>query len=47
MKYRVSYTGFYTIEADSIAEAMETDRGEGEYEEYENTGVIPWEGEEE
>lgn len=47
MKYKVAYTGFYIIEADSITEAMRTDRDDGEYEEYENTGVSPWGGEEE
>lgn len=38
-KYKVYYEGWYIIEADSIEEALETDRedAEVEYEEWENT----------
>ena len=38
MKYKVVYTGWYIIEADSIDEAMGTSRDdfEVEYEEWEN-----------
>ena len=37
-KYKVSYSGWYIIEADSEADALETDRDDFdvEYEEYEN-----------
>lgn len=35
-EYKVFYRGFYIIEADSIDEALETDRGDAEYEEWEN-----------
>ena len=38
-KYKVYYSGWYIVEADSSAEALETDRDDGLYEEYENTSV--------
>ena len=43
MKYRVAYAGFYIIEADTLEEALESDRSDAEYEEYENCDVIPME----
>lgn len=41
-KYKVSYTGFYVIEADTLREALESDRDdvEVEYEEYENSYAL-------
>lgn len=41
-KYKVYYSGWYIIEADSIDEALETDRDdvEVEYEEWENEDAI-------
>ena len=45
-KYKVYYEGWYIIEADSIEEALETDRddAEVEYEEWENTEAEELEG---
>jgi hypothetical protein len=42
--YKVMYEGFYLIEADSIDEAIETDRDNYgvEYEEWENTDAEMW-----
>ena len=34
--YKVFYRGFYIIEADSIDEALETERDDAKYEEWEN-----------
>ena len=34
--YKVFYRGFYIIEADSINEALETERDDAKYEEWEN-----------
>ena len=36
-KYRVSYSGWYIVEADSVEEALESDRDFSEFEEWENT----------
>lgn len=36
-KYRVSYSGWYIVEADSVDEALDSDRDDSEYEEWENT----------
>ena len=43
-KYKVSYSGFYIIEADTIDEAIETSRDDFdvEYEEYENEDAVLW-----
>lgn len=38
-KYKVYYSGWYIVEADSISEALETDRDDGIYEEWENTSA--------
>lgn len=44
MRYKVYYEGFYIIEADSIDEAMETNRDDVdvEYEEWENVAAGVW-----
>lgn len=44
-KYKVTYTGYYIIEADSIDEAMETARDdyETEFEEWENISAEVYE----
>ena len=34
--YKVYYRGFYIIESDSIDEALETERDDAKYEEWEN-----------
>lgn len=41
-KYKVYYSGWYIVEADSIDEALETDRDdvEVEYEEWENNDAV-------
>ena len=41
MKVKVYYEGYYIIEAESLDEALETDRddAEVEFEEWENTGA--------
>lgn len=41
-KFKVFYEGWYIIEADTIDEAIETSRGDGEveYEEWENVDSI-------
>lgn len=36
-KYRVSYSGWYIVEADSVEEALDSDRDYSEFEEWENT----------
>lgn len=44
-KYKVYYSGWYIIEADTIDEALETDRDDAgvEYEEWENEEAISFE----
>lgn len=44
MKYKVFYSGWYIVEADSIDEALETSRDdyEVEYEEWSNDEVIEY-----
>lgn len=46
-KYRVSYVGWYVVEADSVDEALETSREdfEAEYDEWENTDAELWRSE--
>ena len=39
-EYKVYYSGWYIVEADTIDEAIETDRDDGIYEEWENTDAI-------
>lgn len=41
-RYKVYYSGWYIIEADTVDEAIETDRddAEVEYEEWENNDAI-------
>lgn len=39
-KYKVYYSGWYIIEADTIDEAIETDRDDCIYEEWENTDAV-------
>lgn len=36
MKFNVYYEGFYVVEAESLEEALDTDRDEAEYEEWQN-----------
>ena len=45
MKFKVFYSGWYIIEADTSDEALETSRddAEVEYEEWENDEAIVWE----
>lgn len=45
-KYKVYYCGWYLIEADTIDEAVETDRDDAEvvYEEWENFDAVLLEG---
>lgn len=41
MRYKVYYSGFYYIEADSVEEALETDRSDSlDYEEWENNKAV-------
>lgn len=44
MKVNVYYEGYYIIEAESLDEALETDRddAEVEFEEWENTWADEW-----
>lgn len=44
MKYKVYYEGFYVIEADSLDDALETNRDDAdvEFEEWENTRAEEW-----
>ena len=44
MKVKVYYEGYYISEAESLDEAIETDRddAEVEFEEWENTGADEW-----
>lgn len=44
MKVKVYYEGYYIIEAESLDDAMETDRddAEVEFEEWENTEAEEW-----
>lgn len=46
MKYKVHYSGWFIVEADTIDEAVEIDRddAEVEYEEWENTEAEVLEG---
>lgn len=39
-RYKVFYSGWYIIEAYDIDEAVDSDRDEGEYEEWENTCAV-------
>ena len=46
MKYKVYYSGWYIVEADSLHDAIyETDRDDAEvvFEEWENLGAEEWE----
>lgn len=45
-KYKVYYSGWYIVEADTIEEALETDRddAEVEYEEWGNDDAVFLEG---
>ena len=45
-KYRVSFNGWFTVEADTAEEALETDIDDFdvEYVEYENAEAEEWEG---
>ena len=44
MKVKVYYEGYYIIEAESLDEALETDRDDAdvEFEEWENTVADEW-----
>ena len=44
MKVKVYYEGYYIIKAESLDEALETDRddAEVEFEEWEDTGADEW-----
>jgi hypothetical protein len=46
MKYKVFYSGWYIIEAETVDEAVETDRddAEVEYEEWSNDDAVLLEG---
>lgn len=39
-KYKVLYSGFYIVEAETLEEAINSDKDLSEYEEYENIGVV-------
>lgn len=42
-KWKVSYSGWYIIEADTFDEAIESDRDDAMYEEWENDDAGLWE----
>lgn len=46
MKVKVYYEGYYIVEADSLEEALETNRDDAEVEceEWENTEADKWRG---